>query len=574
MKKVKVVKKNFIKHFWKKEYNLLFTLSIVIGIIGGLGAILFRFMIDFNKSFFFDYILPHISYNIGGYNVGIILIPALGGLIVGPLIYKFAKEAKGHGVPEVIEAIHLKGGIIRPIVAFVKIAVSSITIGSGGSAGREGPIAQIGAVFGSMIGRLFFKAKKHIRLMVSCGVAAGIGATFNAPLGGAIFAMEVISTQTGLVTSVPILISAVVGDVVMTTFFGFAPAFESPAYIFKTPSEVPVFIIIGLVFGLLSFIWSKIFYRIERTFDTLRFPERFKPVLGGLLVGGLGIFFFKYGIMGVGYEDINAAIGGSLSIKILIILGVVKIFATSFTIGSGGSGGIFAPSLYIGSMFGAASGLIAQHFFPNVVSQPYAFALIGMGALFAGACRAPVTALIMIPEMTNNHYLLIPMIIVSTLSYFVSASLTKSSMYLMKLENRGIKIREKENILEDVLVEDIMTRDLIFLNPDMKISEVLFLSLKNKHPGFPIIDSNKRFYGFVNIYDLNRIKNKEKKIQEIINENYPSVGPSDHVYHALNVMINHNLGRIPVLIEKNDKKYIVGIVSKTDVVKAYEKLMR
>jgi len=297
----------------------------------------------------------------------------------------------------------------------------------------------------------------------------------------------------------------------------------------------------------------------------------------GCLVGILGVFFFKYGIMGVGYEDINAAITGSLSIKILILLGIVKIFATSFTIGSGGSGGIFAPSLYIGSMFGAATGLMAQHFFPDLVFQPYAFALIGMGALFAGACRAPVTALIMIPEMTNNHYLIIPMIIVSTLSYFVSSGLTKSSMYLMKLENKGIKIREKENALEDVSVKDVMSKHLDHVGPNTKVSEILNLVLQKRHPGFPVVNSNNQFYGFIKIYDLKGIKKSEREkmeVREITNKDYPHVVPTDNVYHALNIMINHKLGRIPVLIKKNDKKYIVGIISKTDIIKAYEELMR
>jgi CIC family chloride channel protein len=258
-------------------------------------------------------------------------------------------------------------------------------------------------------------------------------------------------------------------------------------------------------------------------------------------------------------------------------LGIIKIFATSFTIGSGGSGGIFAPSLYIGSMFGAVTGLIAQYFFPNVVYQPYAFALIGMGALFAGACRAPVTALIMIPEMTNNHYLLIPMIIVSTLSYFVASSLTKSSMYLMKLENRGVKIKQKENVLEDVLVEDVMAKRLDSITPDTKVSKILSLMLEKRHPGFPVVDSSKRFYGFVKIYDLKGIKKPEREkmeVKEIANRDYPHVSPTDNVYHALNVMINHNLGRIPVIIKKNKEIYIVGVISKTDVIKAYEQLMK
>ncbi|MCD6495721.1 MAG: chloride channel protein [Candidatus Aenigmarchaeota archaeon] len=570
-----MMQKAFIKKIHVKEYNILFFLSIAIGIVGGLGAVVFRWMIKFNKTLFFDIILPHISFYIGDYNIGVIVLPVLGGLIVGPLIYRFAREAKGHGVPEVIEAVHLKGGIMRPVVAVVKIIVSSVTIGSGGSAGREGPIAQIGAVFGSAVGRFFCKAKKNVRLMVSCGVAAGISATFNAPLGGAVFAMEIISIDVGLVSAVPILVSAVVGDVVMMAFMDSAPVFASTPYVFKSASEIPVFVVFGLVFGVLSAVWSRTFYKIERTFNGMNFPEQFKPVIGGLLIGLLGVFFLKYGIMGLGYEEINMALLGKLSIEVLIVLGAVKIIATSLTIGSGASGGIFAPSLYIGSMFGAACGLLAQHFMPGIITQPFAFALIGMGALFAGAFRAPMTALIMIPEMTSNYYLIIPMMIVSALSYYVASALTKNSMYLIKLENKGVKVARRESVLEDVMVEDVMTRDIFYVHPDTSVSDVLEMVMKKRHPGFPVVGRNKRFYGFVKVYDLRgveRNQRKDMKVKNIVKPDYPHVFPDDTVYHALNVMIRHNLGRIPVITEKKGKLHIAGIISKTDVIKAYEDL--
>ncbi len=567
----------FKNHIHIKEYGPLVLLSILIGIIGGLGAILFRIMIKFNKNFFFNIILPRISFYVGDYNLGVILLPALGGLIVGPLIYKFAREAKGHGVPEVIEAVHMKGGVIRPVVAFIKIIVSSITIGSGGSAGREGPIAQIGAVFGSIFGQLLFKTKKYVRLMVSCGVAAGISATFNAPLGGALFAMEIIATDVGLTSAIPILLSAVIGDVVTGGLMGFDTLFLSPNYIFSNVAEVPIFFIVGIIFGILSHVWSKIFYKIEYFFDSLKFPEQYKPVLGGLIVGIMGMFFLNYGIMGVGYEDIVSTITGKFGLQLLLVLGVLKIFSTSFTIGSGASGGIFAPSLYIGSMFGAASGLITQHYFPGVVEQPYAFALIGMGALFSGACRAPVTALVMIPEMTGNHQLIIPMIIVSTLSYFVASIFSKNSMYLVKLENKGIKIKNKENVLEDIKVKEIMTKHLDYVHPNTKVSEILDLMMKMKHPGFPVVYHSKKFLGFITIYRLKGIRKKQRDkmlVKKIAYKEYPYVSPEDSVYHALNIMIRHNYGRIPVLVKKNRSYYIKGVISKTDVIRAYGMLMK
>jgi CIC family chloride channel protein len=552
----------------------------VVGIVGGTGAILFRHLISFVKNFFFNILLPVISYEIYGFNMGLILLPAIGGLIVGPIIFKYAKETKGHGVPEVIEAVHLRGGVIRPRVAFVKILVSSITIGSGGSAGREGPIVQIGSTIGSFLGKFFLKTKKNIRLMVACGAAAGISATFNAPLGGTIFAIEIISTHSGLISAIPILLSAIVGDVVMAKFSGLGPVFEVPSYTFTTLNEIPFFITAGMALGIVAILWSRTFYKIEGFFEQLKLPGKFKLVIGGFLVGVIGMFLFGYGIMGVGYEGINLAMLGKLSIGMLIILGLAKIVATSLTIGSGGSGGIFAPSLFIGSMFGTAFGLFANSLFPNIVTQPLAYSLIGMGAVFAGACRAPITTLIMIPEMTNNYQLLIPMMIVVTLSYIISSLGTKDSMYLLKLIKRGVKIHKKENILEDVLVKDVMRTNVVTVNPAMSAASVADLMLQEKHPAFPVVtntkNNEKKYLGFIRIYEFKHIKTLKRKGQQVMDfmsKEYPCVSPEDSVYHALNVMTRHNYGRIPVVVKKGKSKYLAGIISKTDVIRAYEMLI-
>lgn len=568
------INKRFIRELYKKEHMQLFVLSIIVGIVGGLGAVLFRFMISFNRNLFFDVLLPLISFKYAGYNISVLLIPILGGLIIGPIIYRFARETKGHGVPEVIETVHKKGGYIRPRVAIVKIIVSSITIGSGGSAGREGPIAQIGAVFGSFIGRVFLKTKKHTRLMVSCGVAAGISATFNAPLGGALFSMEIISRSRTPINSIAILISAVIGNVVTGIFFGLAPVFNGPDYVFKTIRETPLFFLVGILFGLLSFVWIKFFYKIEDFFEFIKFPEMFKPALGAVAVGIIGIFFFSYGIMGVGYEDINLVMLGKLSLGMIIILGILKIIATSFTIGSGGSGGIFAPSLYIGAMFGTAAGLVMHQFFPTTVPDPYSFALIGMGALFAGACRAPLTSLVMIPEMTDNFHLLIPMIIVCSLSYFIALLTTKDSMYLTKLEKRGIKIKKQENPLEDITVKDVMSRLVKTVKPKMYASEFIDLCMKSRHPGFPVV-KNGILLGYVKLYDAKSLKTTKKKIrvEDIMDKKCPTVTAQDNVYHALNLMTRHNLGRIIVVKEIEGKKYIKGLISHTDVIRSYEMQM-
>ncbi|PIO06871.1 hypothetical protein COT47_02385 [Candidatus Woesearchaeota archaeon CG08_land_8_20_14_0_20_43_7] len=572
--------RRFIKNqSYMNEWGPLFLISAVIGLLGGLGAVVFRELIAILGRFFFDVLLPAVSYNIYGYNAGIILIPVAGALIVGPLVHFFARETKGHGVPEIIEAQRCKGGFIRTRVAFVKVIVSSLTIASGGSAGREGPIAQIGASIGSLLGRFYFKTKKYTRLCVSCGVAAGISATFNAPLGGVLFAMEVTSVQHNFITSIPLLIASVIGNVVTSVFFGFSPAFTAPHYSFTSLSEIPFYIICGIMFGLLAMFWSKTFYGIEDIFEKLRFPPYLKPALGAFFVGIIGMFTFGHGIMGVGYEEINAALAGKIPILILILLGLLKMIATSSTLGSGSSGGIFAPSLYIGAMFGAAFGLFSHNLFPEVITQPAAFAFIGMGALFAGACRTPVTTIIMIPELTNNYNFFIPMIITASLSYIVASLLMDNSMYLEKLRRRGEQICMKENPLEEIDIREVMSKDPITVSPDLHDSQLITVMLRHRHPGFPVVEKNGEYVGYVKIYHLKDIKKRllaKISISDVVEREYPTVTPEDNVYHALNLMTHHRVGRLPVIEEYGEKdkegkkkRRLVGVISKTDVIKAY-----
>jgi len=314
------------------------ALAILVGIVGGLGSVVFRQMIRFFQHIFFDILLPRITYMVGDYNIGVILLPTLGALIVGPIVNKIAPETKGHGVPEVIEAVTINEGVIRTRVAAVKILVSSLTIGSGGSVGREGPIAQIGSSFGSALGQWFNLDESYQKLLVVCGLSSGISGTFMAPLGGAIFGIEVIYGGVAPYDVIPVFLASVVGFFVTGEVFGLAPAFVLPTYRFENLLELTYFIPIGLLFGLLSIVWTRGLYLFEDFFDELPLPEWMKPSIGGFLTGILGMFFLSYGILGTGYEGLEMAIAGGLSLKLLLVLGIVKLVATSLTVGSGSSG--------------------------------------------------------------------------------------------------------------------------------------------------------------------------------------------------------------------------------------------
>jgi len=558
---------------YARHWILMDLLGSVAGILGGLGAVFFRIMIAANRLFFFETLLPRISLNLNGLNPALILLPVLGGLVVGPIIMHFAPETKGHGVPEVMEAVALKGGRIRKRVALLKVLVSSVTIGSGGSAGREGPIAQIGATIGSILGQVFKLGLRDVKLLVVCGLSAGIAGTFNAPLGGAIFGMEILYRGIGLFNAMPVILASVLGATVASVFLGRSPAFKVSGPLTWTPSELPLYIVLGIVFGLLSVVWVRVFYAVEDFFEKLSVVPHLKPALGGFAVGALGMLFLEYGVMGVGYEGINMVLAGKLALASLIILGAAKLLATAFTIGSGGSGGVFAPSLYIGSMLGGAVGVIFKDLFPFLIESPKTYALAGMAALFAGAAQAPINVIIMIPEMSGNFALIPPIMTASVTSFFVAwLFLRGSSIYTIKLERRGVKIRMGRSfILDSIKVGEVMNRDVITVSPDMPLRALEIMFEEYHHRGYPVVE-NGRLVGIVTLDDLEKVPvedRKSAKVKDIASEKLVVTYPDESVHEALDKMFANKVGRLPVVDREKPSK-IVGIVSKHDILKAFE----
>ncbi|MCK5457303.1 MAG: chloride channel protein, partial [Melioribacteraceae bacterium] len=412
------------------EHTFMIIVAIIIGVIAGYAAVGIRFLIEE---------FSHLSYP-GDGNVlenimsnpwyVIILVPTIGGLIVGPLIYFFAPEAKGHGVPEVMQAILLKGGRIRPRVALVKALASAITIGTGGSVGREGPIIQIGSSIGSTVGQFFKIPSKKLKTLVGCGAAAGIAAAFNAPIAGALFAVEIILMDFAVAQFSPIVISAVMATVISHSFEGNLAAFNVTAYEYASPYELGFYFVLGALSGLVSYLFIKVLYFSEDFFDNkLNFPEYLKPVIGGLGIGILALVFPQ--VMGVGYDSINSALHGDMIWYIALALVFIKIFATSLTLGSGGSGGIFAPSLFMGAMLGFFFGNIVHQIFPDITAGPGAYALVAMGGLVAGTTRAPITAIIIVFELTYDYEIILPLMITSIVSLILSSYLSRESIYTL-----------------------------------------------------------------------------------------------------------------------------------------------
>ncbi len=554
-----------------KTWSKINFLAIVVGVAGGLGSIVFRRMIEFFQEIFFEVLLPRITYMARGYNLGIILLPVIGGLIVGPIVNRVAPETKGHGVPEVLEAINLKGGVIRSRVAAVKILVSSLSIGSGGSVGREGPIAQIGSSVGSILGQIFKLDEPYQKLLVVCGLASGISSTFMAPLGGALFGIEVVYSGVAAYDIIPVILSSVVGMFITAEVFGMQAAFLLPVYHLANPLELIYFVPIGALFGFMAIAWTRGLYMFEDVFQAIPIPESLKPSVGGLFTGFLGMFFLGYGVFGTGYEGLDKALGGSLSLRLLLILGITKFLATCITIGSGSSGGIFAPSLYMGGMLGGALGHLISSL-PFASKELYVYSIVGMAAFFAGAAKAPLTCIIMLPEMSGNYYLLAPLMLACASSNFVSTVFMDGSIYTLKLKRRGVEVDKIIDPLKLVYVREIMTESdrVVSVMPDTTLDVVAFMIWESEHTAFPVIDEGK-YAGMVTLETLIHVPQerlKEMKVKDIMLTDLPLIHPEDTCHYVLE-KLNEGHEILPV-VDPMDSARLLGVVSDNDVLKAIQ----
>ena len=482
------------------------------------------------------------------------MAPVIGGLIVGPLIYFFAPEAKGHGVPEVMQAILLKGGKIRPRVAIIKAFASAITIGSGGSVGREGPIIQIGSSLGSTVGQFLRVPSKRMKTLVGCGAAAGIAAAFNAPIAGALFAVEIILMDFAVAQFSPIVISSVMATVVSHTFEGNFASFIVPKYQLASPYELVFYFILGAGSGVISYLFIKTLYFSEDYFDNkLEFPEYLKPMLGGIGVGLTALLFPQ--VMGVGYDTINLALHGNMIWYLALSLIFMKILATSVTLGSGGSGGIFAPSLFMGAMLGSFFGSFVHSYFPLITAAPGAYALVAMGGLVAGTTRAPITAIIIVFELTNDYRIILPLMITCIISTIISTRLSRESIYTLKLLMRNIGIKEgvETNVMESILVKDIYTRDFDSIDISDNFNLVVNKVIQGRGPDFPVLSMDKKVNGIISLYDVKQHifeKDSLKNIliaDDISNKNFELIYPDDNCGAVLDKMGKFEFEGLPVV---------------------------
>jgi len=571
-----------VKRIWtKRQYILRFLkltpatetliFAAVIGILGGFGALLFKKLIFSLQDFFWATpdMAPDSLLSVAWYRR--LLMPALGGLIVGPLIYFFAREARGHGVPEVMIAVITRNSIIRPVVVLVKSLASAFSISTGGSVGREGPIVQIGAAIASTFGQLLHVRPARLKTLVGCGVSAGIAATFNAPIAGTLFSLELIVSDFGLTSFTPILVSAVAATAISRHFHGNITEFALPQFTMVSLWEFGLYLILGLIAGGVGFFFSQSLYRADDIFEKTRIPQWIRPVFGGLLVGIIALIYPH--IMGVGYDTIRVLFDGQLTLKIMLLLVVLKILATAVTIGSGGSGGLFAPSLFIGAMLGGAFGTIVNRLLPDMTASVGAYALVGMAAVNGACTLAPLSAIIILFELTNEYGIILPLMFTVVMATFVSRKLSSESIYTEKLRRRGIQAHQGEdlNILRAIAVQDVLRHDEASICETAPFDALVRLALETRRNVIFTLDGVKRLTGAISLQDLKYVLSHPQELMNVhhIIDFKQDIAPVP-VTQSLDAVVDRfaetGFDRLPVVDAQNR---LVGSVIMSDIMRQY-----
>lgn len=591
--------KDKFDHFLHESYVGKWVITgLLIGIVAGVGAIIFYTLIQFITTVMLGGIAGFYPPTTAGEhaasvvsNPNYLLIPlstVIGGLIAGFLVFKFAPEAEGHGTDAAIEAFHKKNGKIRKRVPIIKTIASAFTIGSGGSAGREGPTAQIAAGFGSAISDVLKLSPSDRRTAVAAGIGAGIGSIFKSPFGGAILSAEILYSGADFEVSalIPAFIASPVGYVIFASYTGFTPVFgtSSALFSFNNPWSLAIFALLGLLCGLIGRLYTTTFYKVKSLFSSARLPKYFKPAIGAALAGTIGIFFPQ--VIGLGYGFLQFLIDGNLNlittnyfalplIVTLALLILLKILATSLTVSSGGSGGVFAPALGIGGFVGATLWVAISPLLPGLIPQLGALVIVGMMALFAGVGRVPIAVILMVSEMTGNLSLLAPSMVAVVIAFFVCGS--KYTIYRSQVKDRADSPAHRGEynvpLLMKIQVMDATNPVCISLAPSDTVKTAYQTMLEKGFNGIPITESQK-VVGIVAMSDVMRIPREQMSsvlLRDIMTKKVLVTYPDESLHVVLHKMTQNGIGRLPVISRENGQ--LLGIVTRTDVIKAYDKIV-
>ncbi|MHB8625493.1 MAG: chloride channel protein [Aggregatilineales bacterium] len=557
------------------ENALLFGVALALGVLSSLGVALFRAGIDFFQSVYRDTGVHVLAPLFGA----AALIPVLGvaGVIVGGLRARFIGAERHHGIAGIMEASAYAGGRLRYRRMPIKVALASFSIGAGASAGPEDPSVQVGANLGSMLGQWLHLSDDRTRLLVAAGAASGIASAFHAPIAGVFFALEVILGDFSTGAFGVVVLAAVVSTAFTQALNAGGPELGIHAYTLSGPQELPFYVVLGAIGAVVSAFFIRTYYWQQDMWHRLKLPTLVKAGLAGLIVGAIAIFLPQ--IMGVGSDTLNALLNANATnytILFLLALTVAKLFATSISLGGGFVGGVFAPSLFVGAALGSAFGQMIHVIMPAFpVADPAAYAMAGMTAIMTGVIRAPITAVLLLFELTDDYRLILPLLLTTAACLIIVERLAPDGIYQIGLARKGVRLRagREAQLMQTVAVRAVMQTDPIQVNEGSTAAQLSDLMAAHNTHGLLVVNDAGRLTGIVTLQDVNRA-NENGQLQtvtagEICTHELVTVTPDMPVSEALALMGKRDLGRVPVVAE-DDPGRAVGLLRRRDVVRAYD----
>ncbi len=558
---------------------LISLLSAIIGVLAGVIAFILYELIGFftNLAFFqrfsFDFSSPWKSH-IGPW---IIVIPVIGGLIVGVMAKYGSPKIKGHGIPEAMEAVLVSHSRIEPKVAILKPLSAAIAIGTGGPFGAEGPIIQTGGAVGSLVGQIIHTTAAERKVLLACGAAAGMAATFSTPIAGVIIAIELLLFEFKARSFIPLVIASTLATSVHYLLMGRGPMFGVAAMNFGMPLALPFYIVLGLVCGVAAVAFTKLLYWVEDQFDRLPFDQLWYPAIGALALGIIG--FFVPRVLGVGYDTITDILNTRLTLGLLLVIMVFKSLALVISLGSGTSGGLLAPMFMAGAALGGAFAMLSNQIIPGAHLDPGAFALVAMGAVFGAASRAAFTFIIFAFEVTRDYNAILPLMLVSVIAEAIAILFMRDRTIMTeKLARRGLRVMQdyEADVLQQVSVGEVMAKNVATIPATMKVSELADRIAKGdseltRHQAVPIVNGEGHLVGIITRGDVLRAVESNKDGDTTVLEAGSRalvVGyPDESVYQAVDKMLRNSVGRLPI-VSREDPRKLVGYLGRSGVLEA------
>lgn len=549
-------------------------MAAAVGVLGGLGASLLKMLFTLMPQIFIGTHPSFLEASMALPWFRKLLIPAAGGIVAGLFLYLLPKGEKGHGISEIMEAVTIRGGLLNLRASMVRTASSLMSLGTGASIGREGSIIQVSAALASKVGQLLRVKKENLSVLVGCGVAAGLAAVYNVPISASFFVMEIIIGNFAVDIFAPLVISSVVSNLIYRKLFGNEPVYGTPHFALVSNWEIVAYLVLGVLGGIAAVLLRESMRATERNFNKLKIPILAKLALGGLLVGAIGIWFPH--VWGNGFDEINQILNNKMGFALLLVLFYLKILATSISVGSGASGGVFTPTQFVGACLGGFLGHALYTAFPERVAMPSAYALVGMGCLMAGTTQAPIMAIMMIFEMTLNYEIILPLMLSCIISSTVARQFNRDSIYTESLRKKGIRFdfSLEERALRSIKVGDLKRSDVPVIQANHRFGDIVDTFLKSRSNVLYVVGTDNRFIGSIDIHDLKEFM-ADKALHSVVIANDVArptnfAFPEQSLIDVMDSMYMADMEQMPIVKDATSKKF-EGVITRRDIIGAYNR---